>query len=157
MKNLKKLLCVTLTSSLLVASNSLYTLANSDNQSSISSTTSYTDKDISVSPRSSQRVLLTDLTATDGSQSEYFSIASSNPYYKVWVYNQSDVEYTVTITKDSPSGKIKETFKVEAGKEEEPKFKASKTGSYYVNISSESGVTLKGKVGVRVATSLEEL
>jgi len=142
MKDFKKLLYVSSTCLLL----SVYV---SSCKSAVSDSTPNTDSMI--------EVLLTDLTATDGSQSEYFSIASSNPYYKVWVYNQSDVEYTITITKDSPSGKIKETFKLEAGKEEEPKFKANKTGSYYVNISSESGVTLKGKIGVRVATSLEEV
>lgn len=165
---LKKFCSLLLVSTMALSSSALVFANTSDKsiENDVVSNTSASDIIISVSdtinepsilPRDSQRVLLTDLNATDGSQSEFFVIDSLHPAYKVWIDNQSDAKYTVTITQDSPSGSTLSTFYVEAGKQKEVKSITSTYGTRYINVSSKDGVPLSGKVGARVASTYNEL
>lgn len=132
-------------------------IASNISTSDISISPDNTINERPISSEASQRVLLTNLTATDGSQSELFIVDSLHPAYKVWIDNQSNAEYTITITKDSPSGSTQDTYTVDAGQKDIHIYEISSASSFYLNISSKDGYTLKGQVGVRVASTYNEL
>jgi len=110
-------------------------------------------------PFSSSVPLTATLNSSTGSQSNSFNTSTGEPFYKVWVENTSTHSYTVTVTKDSPSGATQATFTVAAGTQNEVRMNSSTggVGTRYVNVTSTGGYALQGTVSVRIATTSSEL
>ncbi len=150
MKNLKKLLCVTLTGSLLVVSNSLCTFANCANQSNVKLTTNgnikTTNYNGGISPYTTY--LKVDLTM-DGSYNSYTQSwiqTQGFNYTRIYIKNTSDARIYFEL-----DGGIKDS--VEPHKEHMFYITNATAGRHYINLEGEYGANISGWVGVRESDS----
>lgn len=97
------------------------------------------------------------LDSKKGHQSKFFYMDSDLKYAKIWVKNDSEHFYNVTVTEDTPGGQELYYFSVPKGdynyiiRDFEP------DSIYYVNVSSNNSYPLKGQLSVRGASSISEL
>lgn len=97
------------------------------------------------------------ISGKTGDYEKSFYISDSYSWYKVWIQNTSDHDYTVDITNDSPVGNLLKSFKVKHRSAGYVILKRGKDGDKYVSVTSESGYPLSGSVAIREATVKSDL
>lgn len=108
-----------------------------------------------IAPKDTNKVLNKSLGNTD--MSERFYIDPGYGYARVYVYNDGDAPFNITVTQGSASGPVKMKGKIKPGKVfDEINESTWPVGSFYVNLTSPGGV-MKGGLSVRIANAKGEL
>ncbi len=97
-----------------------------------------------------------DVDDEQGNESISFYMESKMPYARIWIKNDSYHDYNVTVSKGTPNGTELYSFYTPS-RSFGSIIKTFTKGTYFVNITSESGYPLKGRVIVRVATDIGSL
>ena len=110
-----------------------------------------------VSPQTTRIVLDVSLTSGNGTQDNAFTMTSAEPYFKVWVENDSSYPYIVTVSRNgSPVGSpIGVQPNGGQGRLYSPG--AVSAGEYLVTVTNSNSYPLKGHLAVRAASTSGEL
>ena len=117
-----------------------------------------TNDNFEISNFGSKLDLDANLNETQGNQIEFFTVSKQHPWYKVWVENTSDHDYYIEVCMNNPDGKVVDSFNVPKHTAKTGRIlKANSFGDRYINIKSESGYPLSGRVCVRVGTTEQDV
>lgn len=161
MKKSKKLIAV-LSASAIALSFSLSTALatvepndNSDKEITITDKSTIVEDSVSDKAdrpllRSSYLAVSQSLSSSTGSESVTFDTTKNYPYYRIYVKNNSKVNYTMV----TPGG----TYTIAAGGSQTIwTTQATSANTYKVSVTSSDGSKLKGDIAIRVASTHAEV
>ena len=98
------------------------------------------------------------LTSTTGSQTISFNPNSNYPYYRIYILNDSDSTYNITLTDANGVNQlVSSPIRLSPGYQSIVRNNVAASGIRYLTITSTDGSTLEGSVSIRIASNADEL